>query len=94
MTIWYSHATPACPLGFEHTLLEHEAKVWDGFALSVPYMGSLLPLLDATCHRCGGGQLSTTFHLNQVWPQSYICSHTLDLNIFVLIANFLLALKA
>ena len=58
MTIWSSHVTPAYSLGFEHALYDHEAKVWDGFALSVTYKGSVLPLLDATCHRCvGGGQL-------------------------------------
>ena len=47
--------TPAYSLGFEHALYDHEAKVWDGFALSVTYKGSVLPLLDATCHRCVGG---------------------------------------
>lgn len=58
MTIWYSHVTPAYSLGFEHALYDHEAKVWDGYALTATYMGSVLPLLDATCHRrVGGGQL-------------------------------------
>lgn len=95
MTIWYSHVTPAYSLGFEHALYDHEAKVWDGYALTATYMGSVLPLLDATCHRrVGEGNYSSTLHPSQVWPQSYICSHTLDLHIFVFIANFLLALKA
>ena len=69
MIVSYPHVGQVHSLGFVHSKRvrwDHEAEVWDGFTLSVTYVGSLLPLLDATCHRCvcGGVTISSTLPLN------------------------------